>query len=288
MRPLVLPLAERLGRLALVRGAGFTSRHVHTEHGKLHTYEARGTGDLPTTVVLHGLGSAATPFGPLLSRLRPHTRRVIAPDYPGHGFSADVTGRLTPERLFDAVTSALDSLAPEPSAERVADHDGGLALRYAIEHPERVSALVLVSPAGAHSSDEEWQAIRRLFAITSRKDAITFLERVYHRPPWFIPFVARELPITLTRPAVRDLLESASNDHAPTPEALAALSMPVLFLWGRSEKLLPDTHFEWFSRHLPAHAVIERPYGMGHCPHFDAPGALVRRIVAFAREATAG
>ena len=71
-------MAKRLGLLSLVeRGArfvlnrrGFQSLTVPTEAGELHVYDARGPAMLPTVVLLHGLGSTATAFGPLLTRMQ--------------------------------------------------------------------------------------------------------------------------------------------------------------------------------------------------------------------------
>jgi pimeloyl-ACP methyl ester carboxylesterase len=181
------------------------------------------------------------------------------------------------------VSVALDATVNEPAIVVGNSLGGALAIRYALMNPERVRALVLVSPAGARSSEEEWRALRGAFHVTSRAEARKFLERLYHRPPWFLPLLAHEFPETLARRAVRDLLETASNDDTPAPEALANLQMPILLVWGRSERLLPDTHLDYFCRHLPKHTVVERPHGFGHCPHFDAPRLLARRIVTFAR-----
>jgi pimeloyl-ACP methyl ester carboxylesterase len=282
MKPVLLPLVERLGRRALVK-RGVEARTIETPKARLHAYDAKGEGSLPTTLLLHGLGSASTAFGPLLARLRPHVRRVVSLDYPGHGFSDDYAGKLTPDTLFETVTGAVDQLASEPAIVVGNSLGGAVALQYAVARPDRVRALVLLSPAGAPASDEEWASIRRAFDITTRKDAQAFFERVYHRSPWFLSLLAHELPESLRRRAVRDLLETATNDHAPAPEALAKLDMPILLIWGRSERLLPHGFLDYFTRHLPKHAIIERPDGVGHCPHFDAPAVVARRIADFAR-----
>jgi pimeloyl-ACP methyl ester carboxylesterase len=288
LKPLLLPLAERVGR-AVLQTRGIANSHLSTPLGPIHTYDARGAGSLPTTVVLHGLGSAATPFGGMLARLRPHVRRLVAPDYPGHGFNRHISERLTPRRLFETVTAGLDATLEEPAIVIGNSLGGGLALRYAMTRPSRVRALILLSPAGAQSTDEEWARIRSSFNITTRAEANAFIEKIYHRKPWFFPFVAHELPAAIRTRAVRDLLMHASNADAAAPDELATLPMPILFMWGRSERLLPDSHYEYFARHLPKHAVIERPDGFGHCPHFDAPGRLTRRILSFVRSAaTAG
>jgi pimeloyl-ACP methyl ester carboxylesterase len=282
MRPVLIPLAELLGRRAL-RKRGVRTRWANTPLGRIHLYDAPGYGSLPTTVLLHGIGSNATPFGPLLARLRQHVRRVVAPDYPGHGFSPTPDATLRPDALLDAVSQVLDATVDEPAIVVGNSLGGALALHYARSRPERVHSLVLVSPAGARATDEEWQAIKQAFEFRSRAEALVFLDRVYHRTPWLARAVAHELPVSIRRRAVRDLLSDASNEHAAAPEDLAALAMPVLFVWGRSERLLPETHFEYFRKHLPKHTVVDRPEGFGHCPHVDAPEVLARKILDFVR-----
>jgi pimeloyl-ACP methyl ester carboxylesterase len=282
MRPVLIPLAERLGRYAL-RRRGVRTRWMPTPLGRVHVYDTPGRGPLPTTVLLHGISSSATPFGPVLARLRRHVRRVVAPDYPGHGFTPPPAGKLTPEALLDAMTGVLDALLDEPAILVGNSLGGALAVHYAIARPERVRALVLVSPAGAPSTDAEWSALRGAFDFDSRAGGLAFLGRVYHRTPLVARLVAHELPASVGRRVVQDLFAGASNELAPTPEALAALPMPVLLVWGRSERLLPDSHLDYYARHLPTRTVVERPYGFGHCPHVDQPQAVAERIVSFAR-----
>jgi pimeloyl-ACP methyl ester carboxylesterase len=277
-------MAQRLGR-ATLRWRGVRSRWLPTATGPLHAYDARGCGDLPPTVLLHGLGSAATSFGPLIMRLQRDVRRVVAPDYPGHGFSSAAAPPLTAEALFASVSTALDSLIDEPALVVGNSLGGAVALRYALARPDRVRALVLVSPAGAQATDDELRALKGAFDITSRSDAMSFLRRLYPHPSGFVPLIAHELPAAFARPAIRDLLASAGNDDAPAPDALGTLRMPILLLWGREERLLPDSHLAYFARHLPKHTVIERPAGFGHCPQVDACEELAERIVSFGRSA---
>lgn len=277
-----LPAAERLARFALHR-RGFESREVATRLGPVHAYEARGRGALPPVVVLHGIGSAATPFGPVLTRLVGDVRRVTAPDLPGHGFSPPPAQRMTPELFGEAVTEALDALIDEPAIVCGNSLGGALALRYALDRPAKVRALVLISPAGARISDAELDALRGAFEHTSKADTVAFLGRLYHRRPWFAPIVAGEVRELLRRPVVTELLASATPDHGPSPAELASLTLPVLLLWGRSERLLPPSALAYFRAHLPPHAVIEEPPAYGHCPHFDDPVGVAARVLGFAR-----
>ena len=281
----LLSAVEHGARFVLNRN-GFDSRTVPTAAGPLHAYDAEGRGSLPTTVILHGLGSAATSFGPVLSRMRPHARRLVAPDLPGHGFSGAPSVRLTPEALFGAVRDALDALVAERMILVGSSLGGALALRYALERPERLVALALVSPAAARTSASEWDELRDTFKIESAAEARRLLGRLYHRTPWYLPAFASGLRDVMKRPAIRDVVGAATLDDLPAPETLGALAMPILLLWGKSERLLPRSSLAYLRRHLPGHTIVEEPAGFGHCPHFDDPARLAARLVEFATAAS--
>jgi len=284
----ILPAAERLLRFGMnVRG--MASRWIEVDGMRVHLYDGRGRGDLPTTVLIHGLGAAGSSFAGLAAKLRPHVKRVIVPELPGHGLSTHPgERRVTPELVLDTISAALDRVVDEPVVVVGNSLGGAVAIDYARRHPEQVRALVLVSPAGARLRDEEWRRLVAAFAVTGAVEARRFLERIYHRPPWFLALVAHEFPDLLNRRAVRDILESSTPEHAALPEDLASLPMPVLLLWGRSDRLLPAEALAYFRQHLPAHAVIEQPQGFGHSPQLEHAGRLASRIVEFARDASDG
>ena len=94
-------------------------------------------------VVLHGLGAAATPFGPVLTRLQRHARRVVAIELPGHGFSATPPASLGATELLGAMREALDAVLDEPAVVCGNSLGGAVALRYALDRPERVRGLAV-------------------------------------------------------------------------------------------------------------------------------------------------
>ena len=158
------------------------------------------------------------------------------------------------------MTAALDDLLDDEPCVLIGNSLGGaVAAEYAIRRPEQVQALVLLSPAGAASSPEELDELRRAFDLGNRRDALAFLARVQHRAPPAMRLVAHDLPHLMRRRAVRDVLASATTAGSIDPAALARLPMPILLWWGSSERILPASHLAWYRRNLPAHAVIERP-----------------------------
>ncbi|WP_438000062.1 alpha/beta hydrolase [Sorangium sp. So ce185] len=282
----ILPLAERLAKKALNR-SGVQSRWVDTSVCRLHLYDAPGTGSLPTVVLLHGIGSSALPYAPVLQRLRRHARRVVAAEAPGHGWSAAPASAFTPECLTTAMNELLDRELDAPAIVVGNSLGGAVAVSYALSSPDRVRALVLASPAGACMEQAELAALLGAFKLRSRADAHAFFARLYHRVPWFAPLVAGDIVRMFARETIVSFTSSARCEHAFTPEQLRSLSMPILLIWGRSDRLMPGGNLEYYRRHLPPHAEIEEPEGVGHCPHVDDPRRFAERIAAFAREVIA-
>lgn len=280
----VLSFVENLTHRALT-SRGVQSRWVDTKVARLHAYDAPGQGPLRTVAVLHGISSSAAAYGSLIQRLRGRFLRVVAPDAPGHGKSADPRVPLSPETLFESMSELLDRELTEPSVIFGCSLGGAVAVNYALTRPERVRALILASPAGAAMDAEELARFLTIFRMRSRSDAAEFLGRLSRRAPWYTPFIASDLVDLFARPVITSFTASVRPEHLFTPEQLASLSMPVHLLWGRADRLMPGSSLEFYRKHLPPHATIEEPDRWGHCPHFDDPAALAEKIAEFTRRA---
>lgn len=273
---------ERLIRFTMNR-RGVTSRLIQTHAGPQHVYDAPGFGDLPPIVLLHGIGAGATSFARLIAHLIPHARRVLAPEAPGHGFSGAPTVKLDARTLFSSIAELLDRELDEPAIVFGNSLGGASALYYALGRPERVKALILSSPAGAPMAPEPLSTFLDTFALDSPAKARAFLGRLYHQAPWYTSLVARDVQAVFGSEAIRGILDSVVPNEGVPIDRLRALPMPILFLWGKSEKIMPPSHLEFYRSHLPPHAEIVEPDEFGHCPHLDRPGALARYITDFAR-----
>jgi len=262
-------LADHAARLALVT-AGVRSRWIDSGQARHHVYDARGRGSSPTIVLLHGLADSAASHARLLLRLRGQARRVIAIDAAGHGLSGRPRGAYTVDHHVESITQVLDQLLDEPALLAGNSLGGATALHYAITRPARVAALFLTSPAGAPSDELTRADLRDAFAMRRHADARAFVTRVHHGELAALRACAlAALLRARTRALALDELFDSADQRALEPAELRALAMPVVLIWGRSERLLPRAHLEYFRRHLPRHAVVIEADGFGHCPHLD-------------------
>jgi pimeloyl-ACP methyl ester carboxylesterase len=124
--------------------------------------------------------------------------------------------------------------------------------------------------------------LRRHFSPSNVAEARAMVDRLFHRRSRLAPLTARVVLARSRSAAVRDLVRTLVPEDAFTPEQLGRLSMPVELVWGRSERILPPAMLAYFRAHLPAHAVVSEPEGLGHCPHLDDPARFVRLVVDFA------
>ena len=101
-------------------------------------------GDGPVLVLLHGGFGTAEMFGPNLDLLSAQ-RRVVAVDLQSHGRSPAAHRPMRFQDMADDIAELIVALGLERPALMGFSLGGGVALRTGIQHPDRVSRLVLVS-----------------------------------------------------------------------------------------------------------------------------------------------
>jgi pimeloyl-ACP methyl ester carboxylesterase len=266
---------------------GYASRWLRTSVGALHVLEAKGYGTLPPLILLHGLSAAGQYYENLMRRLRPHVRRVVAPDLPGHGLSELPAEGLHEGTLGEGLREALDQILVEPAIVFGNSLGAAAAVRYASERPDRVLGLFLAAPGGAPMDEEQLQRFIDAFMLDCHEKALEFVDRLFHRPPAWRHLLAWGVRQQFGREGIEELLRSMRPGHLLRADELARLSMPVTVLWGEADRILDDQHRVFFERHLPPHAEVHRLRECGHVPHICHPDSLATLLLEFTRKVAA-
>lgn len=151
------------------------------EHdGIRFTFEIAGNGQ--PVVLLHGLGgNRAQSLG--LAPEGPWQR--VAIELRGHGDTEPVgpSEAFSFPQFAQDLTAFLDHMGIDRSVVGGVSMGAGVALRYALDHPGRVRALILVRPAWLHESLVEsqpvWDELARLLESVGAKEA----ERAFRASP---------------------------------------------------------------------------------------------------------
>lgn len=274
---------ERVMRSALLV-AGGRAREIAYDDGKVHVLDLPGQGTLPPVVLLHGFSaSGPSQYGAMVRYLRPSFGRILMPDLPGHG-SSSVPPALSSEIMSRGLFAALDALIHpgRPVVVFASSMSGGLAVRYASQHPQRVLGLMLCSPGGAPPTREELAELRDAFDVDTHVKALAFVDRMLAEPHWLRQGYAWGVRQQFRRPHLRELLARAEHERFLAPEEVRGLKVPVHLIWGQADRILPQRHLAFFREHLPPAAVIETPVHFGHVPFLHRPDELAVRLVRFA------
>jgi pimeloyl-ACP methyl ester carboxylesterase len=245
---------------------------------------AMGRGS--TIALVHGPGGSIQDWLPTARRLaRGH--RVVLIELPGHGLSS-TPDPLTPERAAEALDATLAEESKEPVV-LVGHALGGLvAAVEALEHPERVRALVLVETAlkpqvvgeearlRLEALDHDYPAeLRRIFTAYGRDSAqgeklYAYAEKV--GPSTLAPWLKLEL--------FADVSLRMRHLRAPLLAVFSDRMWPADRTWEDAAKQLgyPGT----------MNARGARVEGCGHFPMLDRPEELSRLIGHFADDSSKG
>lgn len=108
-------------------------------------YREAGPADAPVLLLLHGFPTSSHMFRDLIPRLS-QRYRVIAPDYPGFGYSA-APSREKFAYTFDHYAQIVDKFTQQLGLDHYAlyvmDYGAPVGYRLATAHPERVTAFVV-------------------------------------------------------------------------------------------------------------------------------------------------
>lgn len=268
----------------IMLSSGYKSKMMQTAIANQHFYDIPGKGSLAPIVIIHGIGTGNSSYFQTFNALRKYTSRIIAPEAPGHGYSQAPIVSLNPETLFESHAEIINSQLDQKAFIFGNSLGGAMALEYAYRFPEKVKGLILSSPAGAFLPEEILKEFIKKFRIKNKEDAVKFLTSLTHKPMPFADFMSNDVIKMFNNQWITSFLDSLTVDYYFTPEKLKELKMPILFIWGKSEKLMLPEHLSYFKENLPKHSIIDEPHDFGHCPYLDRPKQLVYKMVSFMRE----
>ncbi len=215
--------------------------------------------------------------------------RMTAFDIPGHGRSANWDGRGD----YQAVTTAMAADLIDGQADLVGHSFGAtVALRLAIEQPEKVRSLTMIEPVffavlqgqNVPGSGEHEAEYRRVIDALDRgqpeQAASLFVGEWGAGVPWeALPETQRNYAIARIG-QIRDIEPQIYHDRAGLTRRLPKLDLPVLILDGtRSPAIMSAICAELHSRIRGA--VRHRVEGAGHMLPITHPGPAAERIAEF-------
>ncbi len=270
------------------------SRFVEVLPGLTVHLRDEGKCDGLPLVLLHGSNASLQTWEPWVARLGGRYR-VVTFDLPAHGLTGPAPdGQYTQAAYAQVVDAVVHALGLTRFVLGGHSMGGGVAARYAADHPERIAGLLLVDASGAEYPRGEGRTpvvmrvvrlpvIRDIAAvITPRSLIAASLDGAVSVKSVMTPAAVDRYWELLRYPGNRvATIERFAQGYSAVPAAdLARITAPVLILWGRADRFIPVTNANYFARALPHRRAIIYD-GVGHLPMEETPDRSAADVAGF-------
>jgi pimeloyl-ACP methyl ester carboxylesterase len=231
--------------------------------------DGESLGDGPPIVLLHGLSATRRNVVQGSRHLAKRGYRLIAYDARGHGASSPAPSYTYPELVEDLET-VLDALELDRAALVGSSMGAATAMAFALRHPERVPALVQITPAYfgfGRTADVDGDSWERMASELQRGGVDAFVDVAQ-------PEGAGERWREIAREAIRQRMERHERPDQVAQalrqvprslpweglDQLERLDVPVLIVASRDDmdELHPFAVAEEYERRLPrAELIVE-------------------------------
>jgi pimeloyl-ACP methyl ester carboxylesterase len=257
-----------------------------------------GSGDEDPVVLVHGLGGQWQNWLENIPRLA-LDRRVVAMDLPGFGLTPLPEDEEISITRYGRCVNALCDKLGLGEVELVGNSMGGyVAAEVAIQFPERVSRLVLVSAAGI-SSAETLQAPILTFgriATAIATNSAARHRRLAARPltrHMSLALVARHPRLLKADLAYEGIFKGAGKPGFDAAlracldydfrDRLPEVKVPTLIVWGERDSIIPVHDADEFERLIEDSRKIVMK-DTGHIPMAERPQTFNALLVEFLAE----
>ncbi|SEQ04327.1 Pimeloyl-ACP methyl ester carboxylesterase [Ectothiorhodospira magna] len=290
--PRPLPDLAPAADLALPESRFLTLPHEGTDGLEIHYLERKGdSAEGPVLVLLHGFTFNAFTWDPMMGMLD-GPRQILAYDQVPYGLSAKpVRGEWSGPNPFTqtAAVAHLFALLDAKGVEQailVGNSSGAtLALKAALNRPERVSGLVLINPwvyvdrPSVPALITHWPQVQRLNLLLARRlgGSGTLLDLSYHDPAQ-ITDERRALTTLHTRMhhwdlAWGELFVRAMASPVHISDHLAHIRQPALVIIGEEDRVVSPEDSRRAAGTLPNATLVAVPE-CGHVPQEECPEAV--------------
>jgi 2-hydroxy-6-oxonona-2,4-dienedioate hydrolase len=269
-------------------------RQGYLDAGGVRTrFAEAGRPDAPALLLLHGTGGHWETFAPNLPGLAEHFH-CIAIDMIGNGFSDKPDFDYEIPVYVRQVLAVLDSFGVSRAHVAGMSLGAWVAARLAVDAPQRVDRLILMSPAGLIATasnmariraertravqDADWASIKAMFdhLIAEERnrlpDLVALRQAIYRR--------------TDTRETIDHLLvlqDAEARERNLIPEeAWATIAAPTLVVASGKDVSEYQSTARRVAELIPDSRVLEMP-GVKHWPHFEDPETFTPAAVEFLR-----
>jgi pimeloyl-ACP methyl ester carboxylesterase len=271
-----------------------SGKFIKLSQGVVH-YEVTGPKTGQTVVMIHGLATPYYIWDNNIDELINAGFRVVRYDHYGRGFSErpDVVYDIN---LYDQLLfELLKKLEVKMPVHLVGLSMGGaVAVTFTDRHPEMVSKVGLIAPAGFPIKIPFTVKLAKapllgdyIMAVLGDAVLLSEIKGAFAEPEKLSEFEEKFKVQMQYRGFKRALLSTLRNmdmhSLSETYKRVGKQKKPVLLIWGRKDHVLPFTNSEKVKEAIP-HLKFHAIQGAGHNLNYENPEIVNPLLVRFLRQ----
>jgi pimeloyl-ACP methyl ester carboxylesterase len=155
---------------------------------------------------------------------------------------------------------------------------GQIAIRFAAQHPEKVSELILIDSAGIRAFSLKAKVKRAVFFAAAKIGKMFFRGESFRR---LLYKLAQEKDYFSASPLLRKTM--ANVIETEVLEDLTKIQAKSLVIWGRNDTVTPLSHGEIFAEKIP-NSTLKIIDNARHSPQFTHTDEVAKIVSAFVQK----
>ncbi len=283
---------DRPPEALVARWAPLPSRFIALDGMQVHLRDEGARDDPEPIVLLHGTSASLHTWEGWVRVLKAG-HRVISVDLPGFGLTGPAPdGRYDIAAYARFVVDLLDALQVQRAVLAGNSLGGYVAWKTGVDHPQRVSRLILVDAAGYAFAPEsvplgfrlaQSPALAPLMAHLLPRGMIeSSVRNVYGDPSRVTAeLVDRYYELTLRAGNRAALFARFGQTRSGEFERqVVQVKQPTLILWGGRDRLIPPEYARRFRQDIAGSTLVMFD-ALGHVPQEEDPAATVAAVRTF-------
>lgn len=239
-------------------------------------YREAGNPADPAILLMHGYPNSSFLFRKLMPVLAAENYYVIAPDFPGFGYSSYPTVEAF-QYTFENYSNIISSFAEKKQLKKFAlylhDYGSVIGMRVALMHPEKITALIFQdSNAYEEGLGKEWDACKAYWdnpTKENREKIGDFLNEESARQQYLAGVPEDQIPLfspdtwtldwtLMNRPGHIESLFSLFEDYKTNreyfpkfQEFFRSAQPPTLVIWGKYDAFYSVAEATCYKRDIP-------------------------------------
>lgn len=272
---------EALKKLVKLMGEGTNENVVNVKGNKIRYVEA-GSGK--ALILLHGSTTGSSVWYPVIKPLSAHFR-VIVPDIIGYGESDKPVATYDKHFFATWLKDFYEVIGLEKASVMGMTQGGAIAMQFAIDYPQLVEKLLLLSPMGLKTKMTLKGAldIYRLFLFTNLKHVCKYCKTY----PVLNPDSIDDSIGVYTYESIKMVngnivfKKGLSKPVSPIPKSeLSKIIQPTLGIWGELDFAYTTGRIADVAKIIPNFKTTAIPGG-GHVPYFDKLDEFNKVVIDF-------